>query len=101
METVALEDLDEVDLLLTELEISQGKGNLILCTVASPAYRDRVIEAIKRRFPVQVMAVENGDALIWDLRSIKPDEKTLIWTLPDTLSQDILDALNNFRELFL
>ena len=100
METVALEDLDEVDLLLTELEISQGKGNLILCTVASPAYRDRVIEAIKRRFPVQVMAVENGDALIWDLRSIKPDEKTLIWTLPDTLSQDILDALNNFRELF-
>ena len=100
METVALEDLDEVDLMLTELEISQGKGNLILCTVASPAYRDRVIEAIKRRFPVQVMAVENGDALIWDLRSIKPDEKTLIWTLPETLSQDILDALNNFRELF-
>ncbi len=101
METVALEDLDEVDLLLTELEISQGKGNLILCTVASPAYRDRVIEAIARRFPVRVMAVDSGDDLISDLRSIKPDEKEIfIWTLPETLSQDILDALNNFRELF-
>ena len=101
METVALEDLDEVDLLLTELEISQGKGNLILCTVASPAYRDRVIEAIARRFPVRVMAIESGDALIWDLRSIKRDEKEiLIWTLPEVLSKDILDALNNFRELF-
>ena len=101
METVALEDLDEVDLLLTELEISRGKGNLILCTVASPAYRDHVIEAIARRFPVRVMAVESGDALISDLRSIKPDEKAvLIWTLPETLSKDILDALNNFRELF-
>ncbi len=101
METVALEDLDEVDLLLTELEISQGKGNLILCTVASPAYQDHVIEAIARRFPVRVMAVESGDALISDLRSIKPDEKeVLIWTLPEKLSKDILDALNNFRELF-
>jgi tetratricopeptide (TPR) repeat protein len=101
METVALEDLDEVDLLLTELEISRGKGNLILCTVASPAYRDHVIEAIARRFPVRVMAVESGDALISDLRSIKPDEKeVLIWTLPEKLSKDILDALNNFRELF-
>ena len=101
MEPLSLEDLDEVDLLLTELEISQGKGNLILCTVASPAYRDLVIEAIARRFPARVMAVESGDALISDLRSIKPDEKeVLIWTLPEKLSKDILDALNNFRELF-
>ncbi len=101
METVALEDLDEVDLLLTELEISRGKGNLILCTVASPFYRDWVIEVIKRSFPVRVKVVESGDALIWDLRSIRPDEKDiLIWTLPETLSQDILNALNNFRELF-
>lgn len=101
MEPLSLEDLDEVDLLLTELEISLGKGNLILCTVASPAYRDRVIEAIARRFPVRVMAVESGDALIWDLRSIKRDGKEIfIWTLPEVLSKDILDALNNFRELF-
>ena len=41
MEPISLEDLDEVDLLLTELKISQGKGNLILCTVASPAYREK------------------------------------------------------------
>ena len=101
MEPFFLEDLDEVDLILTELEISQGKGNLILCTVASPAYRDRVIQAIKRRFPIRVMAIENGDKLIYDLRSLKPDDKeVLIWTLPEILSKDILDALNNFRELF-
>jgi len=36
MDPIPIEDLDEVDLLLTELEISQGKGNLILCVVASP-----------------------------------------------------------------
>ncbi len=48
MEQISLKDLDEVDLLLTELEISQGKGNLILCIVASPAYRERVIEVIKK-----------------------------------------------------
>ena len=47
------------------------------------------------------MAVENGDRLISDLRSIQPkEEEILIWILPETLTKDILDALNNFRELF-
>jgi tetratricopeptide (TPR) repeat protein len=101
MEPITLEDLDEVDLLLTELEISQGKGNLILCIVASPAYRERIIEVIKARFPCRVKTVEKGDDLISDLRNVNPKaEEILIWTLPETLSKDILDALNNFRELF-
>ncbi|OPY51795.1 MAG: photosystem I assembly protein Ycf3 [Methanosaeta sp. PtaU1.Bin112] len=101
MESISLEDLDEIDLLLTELDISQGRGNLVLCIVASPAYRKKVIEAVKTRFPCRVKAVEKGDELISELRSVKPNaEEILIWTLPETLSTDILDALNNFRELF-
>jgi tetratricopeptide (TPR) repeat protein len=101
MESISLEDLDEVDLLLTELEISQGKRNLIFCIVASPAYREKVIEVINARFPTRVQKVETGDNLISDLRNVKPkDEEILIWMLPETLSNDILDALNNFRELF-
>ncbi|MFA6373413.1 MAG: tetratricopeptide repeat protein [Methanothrix sp.] len=101
MESISLEDLDEVDLLLTELEISQGKRNLILCTVASPAYREKIIEVIKARLPCRVKTVENGDNLIFDLRNAQAQkEEILIWTLPETLSNDILDALNNFRELF-
>jgi tetratricopeptide (TPR) repeat protein len=101
MESVSLEDLDDVDLLLTELEISRGRGNLILCSVASPAYRDRVIAAVAAHFSTRVMAVETGDKLISDLRNAKAEkEEILIWTLPERLSDDILDALNNFRELF-
>ena len=95
MEPLSLEDLDEIDLLLTELKISQGKGNLIICTVASPAYRENVIEVIKERFPARIMAVENGDRLISDLRSIRPLEKDsegfflrclakIFWTLETT-----------------
>jgi len=101
MESISLEDLGEVDLLLTELEISQGKRNLILCVVASPAYREKVIEVIKSRFSTRTTPVETGDNLISDLRNIKPKaDEILIWTLPETLAQDVLDALNNFRELF-
>lgn len=101
MDSISLGDLDEVDLLLTELGISQGRRNLILCIVAFPAYRGRIIEAIKARFPCRVKAVETGDELISDLRSVKPNaEEILIWTLPETLNDDILNALNNFRELF-
>ena len=101
MESVSLGDLEEVDLLLTGLEISRGRGNLILCSVASPAYRDKVIAAVAARFSSRVMAVERGDKLISDLRNAKAEKKeVLIWTLPERLSPDILDALNNFRELF-
>jgi len=101
MESISQEDLDEVDLLLTELEISQGRRNLVLCIVASPAYREKVIEVIKARFPCRVQAVEKGDNLIFDLRNAQAKkEEILIWTLPETPSNDILDALNNFRELF-
>ena len=101
MESVSLGDLEEVDLLLTGLEISRGRGNLILCSVASPAYRDRVIAAVATHFSSRVLAVERGDKLISDLRNAKAEkEEVLIWTLPEKLSEDILDALNNFRELF-
>lgn len=101
MESISLDDLDEVDLLLTELEISRGRGNLIICSVASPAYRDKVIAAVEARFPCRVKAVETGDKLISDLRNAKEGkEEILIWKLPERLSPDILDALNNFRELF-
>ena len=101
MESVSLGDLEEVDLLLTGLEISRGRGNLILCSVASPAYRDKVIAAIEARFPCKVRAVENGDKLISDLRGLEAEKREiLIWTLPEKLSEDILNALNNFRELF-
>jgi len=101
MDPLSPEDLDEVDLLLTELEISQSRGNLVLCFVNTPAYRRKVIEVIKAQFSTRILTVEKGDALIFDLRNIKPkDKEILIWTLPETLAQDILDALNNFRELF-
>lgn len=101
MEPISLEDLDEIDLLLTGLELSQGKGNLILCTIASPAYREKVIEVIKARYSSRVQVVETGDKLISDLRNIKSEkEEIVIWILPERLSEDILEALNNFRELF-
>jgi tetratricopeptide (TPR) repeat protein len=101
MDSISLDDQDEVDLLLTELEISLGRRNLILCIVASPAYREKVIEVIKARFSAKVRAVEKGDNLIFDLRNAQAKkEEILIWILPETLSNDILDAINNFRELF-
>ena len=101
MESISLEDLDEVDLLLTELEISQGRRNLILCIVASPAYREKVIEVIKARFPCRVQAVEKGDNLISDLQKCSGRERgnSHLDSSRDAC-QDILDALNNFRELF-
>ena len=49
MEEGLTEDVEEIDTLIAELEISKGsgKGNLILCVVNPPAYRDRIIQTFK------------------------------------------------------
>jgi hypothetical protein len=43
MEESLIEDLEEIDTIIAELDISKGKGNLILCVVNSPAYRNSII----------------------------------------------------------
>jgi tetratricopeptide (TPR) repeat protein len=101
MDPLDLDDLDELEAVLAELRISQKRGNLILCTVASPAYRDKVIRFIKDKFSSIIVSVEEGDQLISALKSIQPKaEEVLIWIMPEALNNDILQALNNFRELF-
>jgi tetratricopeptide (TPR) repeat protein len=103
-----IKDLEEIESILTELRLSKGKGNLILCTVISPAYRGMVIQVIKKRFSSKVLSIEYGDQLISTLRkeisTLKEEEpnesQVLVWILPETLDAGLLEALNNFRELF-
>ncbi len=101
MEESVMEDVDEIDTIITELEISKGRGNLILCVVNSPAYRERIIKSLRGRFLSEVIYVENGEQIIRTLKSHDFDDADiLIWVMPEEPTEDILDALNNFRELF-
>ena len=101
MAQISIDDLDEVELMLTELEISKGKGNLVICVVASPAYRAKVIRLIQDRFSTKIMQIEDGDKLIYDLKGEKPESVDVsLWIFPESLPNDIIEALNNFREFF-
>ena len=101
MAQISIDDLDEVELLLTELEISKGKGNLVICVVASPAYRSKIIQLIQDRFSCEIMQIEDGNALIFDLKGKKPESVDVsLWIFPESLPNDIIEALNNFREYF-
>ena len=106
MEQISLDDLDEAETLLAELKISLGHGNLILCIVSSPAYRNEVIQLLRSRFRIEVLEFNEGDLLVSSLReqaSREEDlkhEKILIWLFPERLSKDLIEALNNYRELF-
>ena len=96
-----MEGVDEIDTIIAELEISKGKGNLILCVVNSPAYRDKIIQTLRGRFLSKVIHVENGEQIIRNLkeRNFKGAD-ILIWVMPEEPTEDLLNALNNFRELF-
>ncbi|MBE9592970.1 MAG: hypothetical protein IMF19_05775, partial [Proteobacteria bacterium] len=59
MEESVIDDLEEIDTIIAELEISKGKGNLILCVVNSPAYRDRIILTLSGRFSSEVIPTKN------------------------------------------
>lgn len=101
VESLLLEDLDEIEVILSELKLSRGRGNLIICIVSSPAYREKVIQFLCNRFSSRVLQVNEGNQLISALKELKlDDEAILIWTFPEKLNKDILEALNNFRELF-
>jgi tetratricopeptide (TPR) repeat protein len=50
---------------------------------------------------LKILPVNEGDRLISDLRSVQHGrQEILVWILPEKLTTDIIDALNNFRELF-
>ena len=101
MEESVIEDVEEIDTIIAELEISKGKGNLILCVVNYPVYRDRIIQTLSRRFLSEVIYVENGEQIIHNLKSkdfVGAD--ILIWVMPEEPTEDLLNTLNNFRELF-
>ena len=101
MEEKMIEDIDEIDTLIVELEISKGKGNLILCVVNSPLYRDRIIQTLRGRFSSKIVTVENGEQIISILK--KKDYNgadILMWVMPEEPNEDLLNTLNNFRELF-
>ena len=101
MAQISIDDLDEVELLLTELEISKGKGNLVICVVASPAYRSKIIQLIQDRFSTKITQIEDGDTLIYDLKGKKLEGVDVsLWIFPESLPNDIIEALNNFREFF-
>jgi tetratricopeptide (TPR) repeat protein len=101
MEESVIEDIEEIDTIIVELEISKGKGNLILCVVNSPAYRDRIIQTLRRRFLSEIIYVEKGEEIISVLKERDfHGADVLIWVMPEEPTENLLNTLNNFRELF-
>ncbi len=96
-----LKSIEEIDTIVTELEISKGRGNIILCVVNSILYREKIINLLRSHFNVEVIKIKNGNQIIEILKNeIERDADVLVWLTPEEPKKDILNALNNFRELF-
>ncbi len=101
MEEGIIDYKEDIDTLITELKISKNKGNLILSVVNSPVYRNRIINSLKTVFQSKVIKVEEGKQIIDILKRREFNSNDiLIWIMPEKQTEEILNTLNNFRELF-
>lgn len=91
---------DDIANLLAELDLSTGKGNLIICSVSSLAYRDCVVKYLSNIFHITLLSLNFKDELIDHIRFQKlSGDEILIWLIPDYPSKDVLDDINNFWNL--
>ena len=91
--------VEEIEALIEELELLKGEGSVILAVVNSRDVKERLINKIDERFNAEVLEVKSGQEIIDTLKK-GGDFEVLVLVLPDELTEDILNALNNYRELF-
>ena len=91
--------VEEIEALIEELELLKGEGSVILVVVNSRDVKERLINKIDERFNAEVLEVKSGQEIINTLKK-GGDLEVLVLVLPDELTEDILNALNNYRELF-
>ncbi|MBU7047761.1 MAG: tetratricopeptide repeat protein [Theionarchaea archaeon] len=90
--------LSELELLTREIEISQGRGNLIILVVNEPYLRDLVVDFIGTKFRSKEIVIVNRD----QISRMEKEEgfDVFLWQLPEIIGREILNALNFRRELF-
>ncbi len=91
--------VEEIEALIDELELLKGEGSVVLVIVNSRDVKEKLINKIVERFNANVVEVKRGQEII-DMLKKGENFEVLILILPDELTEDILNALNNYRELF-
>ncbi len=89
--------LNELVLMTKEIEISQGRGNLIILVVNEPYLRDLAVDFVENEFKVKKIIITKGEQVS---RIKEGDFDVCLWQLPESVGPDILNALNFRRELF-
>lgn len=97
--------MKDLDTLKTELEISRGKGDIIICLVSTPLVMDEIIETLSHSFLLKRIEVRNGEDIIRNLREAKKGSSedhydAWVWIMPEKPSADVLNVLISFRERF-
>ncbi|MGC1122220.1 MAG: tetratricopeptide repeat protein [Candidatus Methanofastidiosia archaeon] len=97
--------MKDLNTLKTELEISRGKGDIIICLVSTPLTMDGIIETMSQSFLLKKIEVKSGDDIIRNLKEAKKgssedNHDAWVWIMPEKSSADILNILSSFRERF-
>ncbi len=97
--------MDDISILQTEIDMSKGKGNIIICMTDTHLLEDRIIETLGKKFRLKKIYVKDGEHIIRTLKKEKGKSHgtgydVLIWIMPEKETTSILNALNSYRELF-
>lgn len=88
--------VEEIEALMEELELLKG---IVLVVVNSRDVIVRLTIKIGEKFDAKLLEVKSGQEII-DTFKKGGNFEVLVLILPDELTEDILNALNNYRELF-
>jgi len=95
-------DEKELNKLVKEIELINGDGGIIV-VFSNFNVADEIVDHIAgHNKTVKRVKVENGDDVARYLRDCRSfDEDVIVWTFPESPREDILKALNVFRERFI
>jgi len=100
---IGIEEISkDMNTLSIEVGVSKGRGNIIIIRVNSPYFRNEILNFLSKRFTYETIGVNEGEGneIIKKLRQKETKKDALIWIMPENMSTDIENALNNYRELF-
>ncbi len=92
---------DKLRPLVIEIKISQGHGNILICSVDPPSLTDEIIQFLKEKFKAKVFNVRTPEDILKNLSDVSPDEiEVAIWKFPPSPERNLLNTLNIHRERF-
>ena len=83
----------------TPVRKDQAATSTILVVINDLKFNEFLVEALKIKFPCEVLSVTTGRSAVGAVKSVKPDLLIIDYQLPDLNALELSDRLHGIKEL--